>query len=105
MAAPSEPSARLRNPLDTLALSTPLAEGAARLAAADVAGNDASHDLAHLMRVTRMAQRLALEEEFEDVELVEIAALLHDLKVRPPQMRGRSSRTPLPTLHTPLHSA
>jgi HD superfamily phosphodiesterase len=67
---------------DTLKLSTELAAKALERAKVDVAGNDGSHDAFHLERVVRLAQVLAREESFEDLELVEIAAAMHDLKVR-----------------------
>ena len=48
----------------------------------EMAGNDASHDMAHIHRVRKTARRLAAEEAFADEELVDLAALLHDVKVR-----------------------
>jgi len=43
---------------------------------------DAAHDLGHILRTARLAQRLALEEG-ADVETCVAAALLHDLVYRP----------------------
>ncbi len=65
-----------------LRLSTPLAERALVRAKEDVAGQDGSHDGFHLERVVRTAQLLAHEEGCEELELVEVAAAMHDLKVR-----------------------
>ena len=43
---------------------------------------DAAHDLGHMLRVARLAQRLAMEEA-ADPETCVAAALLHDLVYRP----------------------
>jgi uncharacterized protein len=43
---------------------------------------DAAHDLGHMLRVARLAQRLA-QEEGADAEVCVAAALLHDLVYRP----------------------
>ena len=43
---------------------------------------DGAHDLGHILRVARLAQRLALEEG-ANVEVCVAAALLHDLVFRP----------------------
>jgi uncharacterized protein len=43
---------------------------------------DAAHDLGHILRVARLAQRLAAEEG-ADAEVCVAAALLHDLIYRP----------------------
>lgn len=43
-------------------------------------GDDAAHDFDHILRVTRLGERLALAEG-ADVEIVQIAALLHDVPV------------------------
>ena len=43
---------------------------------------DAAHDLGHILRVARLAHRLALEERADPVTCV-AAALLHDLVYRP----------------------
>ncbi|NLT73683.1 MAG: HD domain-containing protein [Chloroflexi bacterium] len=40
--------------------------------------NDSAHDFDHVLRVTRIAERLALEEG-ADLEVVRTAALLHDI--------------------------
>ena len=42
-------------------------------------GNDSSHDWYHIERVWKLAKTIATEEKVEDVELVEISALLHDI--------------------------
>lgn len=44
-----------------------------------LASYDASHDFQHIERVRKMALRLARTEGLEDLELVEIAALVHDV--------------------------
>eukprot|EP00389_Voromonas_pontica_P003341 GDKH01004924.1.p1 GENE.GDKH01004924.1~~GDKH01004924.1.p1 ORF type:complete len:249 (+),score=35.04 GDKH01004924.1:111-857(+) len=52
-----------------------------------MAGNDSSHDFAHVLRVRRMAMAIAADEVEKrstddkpiDLELVEMAALLHDV--------------------------
>ena len=46
-----------------------------------LAGNDASHDFAHIQRVHAIAQTIAKQEHCppEDMELVSLAALLHDI--------------------------
>eukprot|EP00947_MAST-08B_sp_MAST-8B-sp1_P003083 g3083.t1 len=48
---------------------------------AELAGNDASHDWSHIARVWALARRLAADEGLgaDDLELVELAALLHDI--------------------------
>eukprot|EP01116_Phalansterium_solitarium_P011823 TRINITY_DN27628_c0_g1_i1.p2 TRINITY_DN27628_c0_g1~~TRINITY_DN27628_c0_g1_i1.p2 ORF type:complete len:224 (-),score=91.72 TRINITY_DN27628_c0_g1_i1:265-936(-) len=46
----------------------------------ELAGNDASHDWFHIERVWKLAKRIAAEEGVADVEVVELAALLHDVK-------------------------
>ncbi|GMH11914.1 hypothetical protein Nepgr_013755 [Nepenthes gracilis] len=56
---------------------------AEKLVAAAMKGNDASHDAAHVFRVRDMALALAVEEGLssstESIEIVELAALLHDI--------------------------
>ena len=42
------------------------------------AGNDSAHDFDHVMRVTRLAVHIAIAES-ADVEVVRLAALLHDV--------------------------
>eukprot|EP00743_Colponemidia_sp_Colp-15_P004864 GILK01005242.1.p1 GENE.GILK01005242.1~~GILK01005242.1.p1 ORF type:complete len:233 (+),score=45.17 GILK01005242.1:44-700(+) len=44
-----------------------------------LAGNDASHDWSHIERVWKTSKRLAQEEGIQDTEVVEMAALLHDI--------------------------
>ena len=39
----------------------------------------AAHDFKHVDRVRHWALRIAREEGFEDLEIVEVAALLHDI--------------------------
>jgi uncharacterized protein len=53
------------------------------------ASSDAVHDFAHVLRVYRMAERLA-EAEHADLEIVRAAALLHDAEGTMP---GAESRT------------
>ena len=50
--------------------------------AAESFQRDAAHDLGHILRVARLAQRLA-EEEGADPEVCVAGALLHDLIYRP----------------------
>ena len=47
----------------------------------ELAGNDASHDYAHIARVRATAASLGREEHLDsgDQELCELAALLHDI--------------------------
>ena len=45
-------------------------------------GDDAAHDFDHVLRVTHMAQRIALAEG-ADVTVVRLAALLHDVSPQP----------------------
>ena len=56
---------------------------AEKLVEAAMKGNDASHDAAHVFRVRDMVVSLALEEGlsfcFDSMEIVELAALLHDI--------------------------
>jgi len=47
---------------------------------AELAGNDSSHDWFHIDRVRKLAVTLGAREGVEDMEAVELAALLHDLK-------------------------
>ena len=51
---------------------------------AELAGNDASHDFAHIARVAASALSLAREElpaaSADLLEIIELAALLHDIK-------------------------
>lgn len=57
-----------------------LFDRAAAFAKAEMAGNDGSHDFHHVERVRNMALRLAEEEGGDvDVELIHLAALLHDV--------------------------
>ncbi len=54
-----------------------LTEGGARSLYVD---GDAAHDFDHILRVTRLAERIA-RDEGADVTLVRLAALLHDVPV------------------------
>mmetsp|Transcript_1582 Transcript_1582/g.2093 ORF Transcript_1582/g.2093 Transcript_1582/m.2093 type:complete len:221 (+) Transcript_1582:44-706(+) len=45
----------------------------------ELAGNDASHDWFHIERVWKLSKTLAREEKIENSEIVELAALLHDV--------------------------
>jgi uncharacterized protein len=47
---------------------------------ARLAGMDASHDMAHIERVERLAVRIAEAERVADVRVVRVAALCHDLE-------------------------
>jgi uncharacterized protein len=49
--------------------------------------NDAAHDFDHVQRVTRLAIHIA-EAEHADVEVVRLAALLHDVPIPATQRRG-----------------
>lgn len=42
--------------------------------------NKQSHDIHHILRVKRTALSLAIEEGIADLELIVLAALLHDIK-------------------------
>lgn len=44
-----------------------------------IMGNEIAHDFKHADRVRRWVLHIAQKEGFEDVEMVEIAALLHDI--------------------------
>ena len=48
----------------------------------ELKNNDASHDWLHIERVCNLARRLARDEKLseERMELVEIGALLHDIR-------------------------
>mmetsp|Transcript_13143 Transcript_13143/g.34379 ORF Transcript_13143/g.34379 Transcript_13143/m.34379 type:complete len:219 (-) Transcript_13143:1650-2306(-) len=59
--------------------TTALAEQTAQFVKDELSGNDASHDWAHIERVRNTALHLAEKEGIEDVETVELAALLHDI--------------------------
>ena len=50
-----------------------------------------AHDFKHVGRVRRWALRIAEEEGFEDLEIVEVAALLHDIGL--PQVDEGSERS------------
>jgi uncharacterized protein len=47
---------------------------------AELAGNDSSHDWFHIDRVRKLAVTLGKREAVADLESVELAAMLHDLK-------------------------
>uniref|UniRef100_A0A6A7GDU3 Hd repeat domain-containing protein n=1 Tax=Hirondellea gigas TaxID=1518452 RepID=A0A6A7GDU3_9CRUS len=49
---------------------------------AELKGNDLSHDFDHILRVRNLALKIAKEESFEgdDLQIIELAALLHDVK-------------------------
>lgn len=66
-------------PLSTIDYA-PIVQTALDFAKMDAAGRDASHDSSHTERVVRMATNLALREGIRDVEVVQIAAALHDVK-------------------------
>jgi len=67
-------------------MSSFLTEESARLL---YAAGDAAHDFDHILRVTRLAVQIA-EAEQADVEVVRLAALLHDL---PPEATGTGGGT------------
>jgi len=46
----------------------------------ELKGNDGSHDFHHINRVRKLALSLAEEEHIENTDVVELAALLHDIK-------------------------
>eukprot|EP01113_Clastostelium_recurvatum_P038576 TRINITY_DN5788_c0_g2_i1.p1 TRINITY_DN5788_c0_g2~~TRINITY_DN5788_c0_g2_i1.p1 ORF type:complete len:219 (-),score=41.02 TRINITY_DN5788_c0_g2_i1:139-795(-) len=46
----------------------------------ELAGNDGSHDFAHIYRVWQNARTIAREEGGGDTEVVELAAILHDIQ-------------------------
>eukprot|EP01119_Soliformovum_irregulare_P004597 TRINITY_DN15662_c0_g1_i1.p1 TRINITY_DN15662_c0_g1~~TRINITY_DN15662_c0_g1_i1.p1 ORF type:complete len:237 (-),score=54.75 TRINITY_DN15662_c0_g1_i1:51-761(-) len=60
--------------------SSALVEAAIEFVKKELAGNDASHDWDHIDRVRKMAVRIADEENAEDKELIELAAILHDVR-------------------------
>jgi len=47
---------------------------------AELQGNDASHDWHHIERVWKIARTIAQSEGVQDTEVIEIAALLHDVR-------------------------
>jgi len=55
-------------------------EFAARFAREDAQGRDGSHDMFHVERVMRLATTLAVQEKVDNIEVVQLAALLHDVK-------------------------
>lgn len=57
----------------------PLLVAAIEFVKTDAAGRDASHDVAHSLRVMRLAVTLAREEGVERLLLVALAAVLHDV--------------------------
>eukprot|EP01098_Paradermamoeba_levis_P000465 TRINITY_DN10468_c0_g1_i1.p1 TRINITY_DN10468_c0_g1~~TRINITY_DN10468_c0_g1_i1.p1 ORF type:complete len:119 (-),score=25.66 TRINITY_DN10468_c0_g1_i1:225-542(-) len=46
----------------------------------ELAGNDASHDWSHIERVWKTAKTIAKNENVVDTEVVELGALLHDIR-------------------------
>eukprot|EP00026_Physarum_polycephalum_P015756 Phypoly_transcript_16516.p1 GENE.Phypoly_transcript_16516~~Phypoly_transcript_16516.p1 ORF type:complete len:222 (+),score=41.14 Phypoly_transcript_16516:193-858(+) len=46
----------------------------------ELEGNDASHDYWHIERVWKLAREIAKQENIEDIEVVELSALLHDIR-------------------------
>lgn len=44
-----------------------------------MAANDVSHDWSHIERVWKTAKTIAVSENIQDVEAVELGALLHDI--------------------------
>ena len=62
-------------------MATSICDDARQLMCEKMAGNDASHDFAHVERVRKMAMRIAQEEGVVDpkeLEIIELAAWLHD---------------------------
>ncbi|GIH11581.1 phosphohydrolase [Rhizocola hellebori] len=59
--------------------STPLVQAALDYAFQELEGDVTGHDPYHVLRVYRMAQRLAKDEQ-ADLETVELIAALHDIK-------------------------
>jgi uncharacterized protein len=63
---------------------SPIIAAATAFVQAELAGNDASHDFAHIARVAASALSLAREElpdaSADLLEVIELAALLHDIK-------------------------
>jgi len=57
-----------------------LIEEAEKFVKAELAQNDGSHDWAHIDRVRNLALVLAEEERIESSDVVELAALLHDIR-------------------------
>jgi hypothetical protein len=60
-----------------------IVELAEQFVRAELQGNDASHDFAHIERVRALAKSLAVEENANAqlIEIIELSALLHDIKV------------------------
>ena len=65
--------------LQDIRVSSPLVRAALDHAFREVEGDTSGHDIHHVLRVFRMAQRLARAEGAE-VEAVELIAALHDVK-------------------------
>ena len=71
----------------TMSSHTPLIKAAEAFVGAEMAGNDGSHDMAHVNRVRDLALRLARDptsdvssDDNDSMLIVELAALLHDVK-------------------------
>lgn len=46
----------------------------------ELEGNDGSHDFWHIERVWKLAKEIAQQEHIENIEIVELSALLHDIR-------------------------
>ena len=67
--------------VDVVAHPSPVLEQTSTFVEKSLAGNDASHDFAHIQRVYALAKTIAKSEKCTDdeFELVALAALLHDI--------------------------
>jgi putative nucleotidyltransferase with HDIG domain len=60
--------------------------------ARQVMAEEVAHDFKHADRVRRWALQIARSEGYEDLEILEAAALLHDIGLAPAEQRGQHGR-------------
>lgn len=67
---------------ENFAIADSVLQNAAAFVKTELAGNDSSHDFFHIERVRNMAVKIARSEDMseQDVRVIELAALLHDVK-------------------------